>query len=315
MWERAGLIGDTGFVGGVLARQVAFAKAYNSRTIDLIQGERFGALVCAGAPAAMWAANANPEGDRANLQRLASHIESASAGRLILISSIAVLDDVAAGYTEADARYETLEAYGRNRRELELRVMEHPEAIVIRLPALFGPGLKKNFIFDIMNPIPSFLKTDRYQQIYASLGVDERVTMDRFFSFDAELQMHKLDRAGLDDSGKRQELEAAFDRGGFAATAFTNSESEYQYYNLERLKNDIETCVEQGIKVLHICSEPLRAGDLHEALTGKAFRNAGPPVWKEDMRTMHGRAFGRNGPHLYGRGEVIEELRNFVSSA
>ena len=63
MWSRAGLIGGTGFVGGNLRAQRPFARHYSSTTIPEIAGEHFTTLICAGAPAAMWAANADPEAD------------------------------------------------------------------------------------------------------------------------------------------------------------------------------------------------------------------------------------------------------------
>ena len=40
-FRRLGLVGDSGFVGGELMRQLAFARTYNSRTIDEIAGEHF----------------------------------------------------------------------------------------------------------------------------------------------------------------------------------------------------------------------------------------------------------------------------------
>jgi len=58
-FRRLGLVGDSGFVGGELMRQLAFARTYNSRTIDEIAGEHFETLMCAGAPATMWAEKAN----------------------------------------------------------------------------------------------------------------------------------------------------------------------------------------------------------------------------------------------------------------
>lgn len=65
-WGRAGLVGASGFVGGVLSRQRTFDAGYTSRSIADIAGERFDTVVCAGAPAAMWKANADPDGDWAN---------------------------------------------------------------------------------------------------------------------------------------------------------------------------------------------------------------------------------------------------------
>ncbi len=314
MWDNAGLIGGTGFVGGFLARQIAFSRAYNSRTVEAIAGQRFDTLVCAGAPAAMWAANANPAADLANLQRLMAAMSEAAIGRLILISTIAVFDDVSKGYTESEARYETVKAYGKNRRELEVHAQERRGAIVIRLPALFGRGLKKNFVFDILNPVPSFIRVDKFAEVRAAFDPLELEILHAAFSYDAELAMYKLDRARLAASGGREPLKAAFERIGFLGTGFTNSDSAYQYYNLEHLKRDIETAAANGLSVLNVCSEPWRAGDLHEALTGKPFANAAAPLWKEDVRTEHAGAFGRSGPYLYSREEVLSEIRAFASA-
>ena len=313
MWGHAGLIGDTGFVGSTLTRDIAFSRTYNSRSIERIAGESFDTLVCAGAPATMWAANANPRADLDNLRRLTSALSEAKINRLVLISTIAVFDDVSAGYTESSARYETVKAYGRNRRELELHVMERYEAVVLRLPALFGKGLKKNFIFDILNPIPSFIKPDKFAQARAAFTPGELRLADNFFAFDPGLSMHRLDREALEASGKRRELERAFERIGFQASSFTNSDSRYQCYNLKNLKRDIEVSVAQGLSLLNVCSEPWRAGDLYAALVGTPFVNAGPPVVQEDMRTEHAGAFARYGPYLYDRAEVLQDLHSFVA--
>ena len=312
MWGRTGLIGDTGFVGGTLVRDIPVSRTYNSRSIERIAGEDFDTLVCAGAPATMWAANANPKVDLDNLQRLTSALSQAKIDRLILISTIAVFDDASAGYTESNARYETVEAYGRNRRELELHVLEHYNAVVLRLPALFGRGLKKNFIFDILNPIPSFVKPEKFAQVRAACTPDELRLTDDVFTFDAVLAMHKLDRAGLEAGGRRRELERVFERIGFLASSFTNSDSQYQYYNLANLRRDIETTLAHGLAILNVCSEPWRAGDLHAALAGAPLVNAGPPVVRNDVRTEHAGAFARAGPYLYDRAEVLRDLQAFL---
>jgi hypothetical protein len=62
-----------------------------------------------------------------------------------------------------------------------------------------------------------------------------------------------------------------------------------------------------------VCPEPWRAADLHSILMGKPFINSGPPAVKEDMRTNHAGAFGRQGPYLYDRREVLRDLKAFVA--
>ncbi|WP_417196808.1 RHS repeat domain-containing protein, partial [Akkermansia sp.] len=51
------------------------------------------------------------------------------------------------------------DAYGKNRYQLECWVRKHfPSSLIVRLPALFANGLKKNFIFDLMHPKPVLVK-------------------------------------------------------------------------------------------------------------------------------------------------------------
>ena len=66
----AALIGYTGFVGGNLSAQRPFDALYNSSNIDDIAGRAFDLIVCAGARAEKWKANADPERDLANIESL-----------------------------------------------------------------------------------------------------------------------------------------------------------------------------------------------------------------------------------------------------
>jgi hypothetical protein len=66
-------------------RDIPFSRTYNSRSIERIAGERFDTLVCVGAPATMWAANANPRADLDNLQRLTSALSEAKINAWFLI--------------------------------------------------------------------------------------------------------------------------------------------------------------------------------------------------------------------------------------
>jgi nucleoside-diphosphate-sugar epimerase len=145
------LIGYTGFVGGNLLRQHPFTDLYNSKNIDTIQGREFELLICSGAPAEKWKANAEPARDLEILTGLMNHLRQVRARRVVLISSVDVYPDPR-GVDEASPIVpEHASAYGRHRYFLEQFVRERFDSLVVRLPGLFGPGLKKNVIFDLLH--------------------------------------------------------------------------------------------------------------------------------------------------------------------
>ncbi len=150
--SESALIGATGFVGTTLLRQREFSAHYHSRNIDTIQGQAFELLVCAGAPAQKWLANRQPEQDRAGLARLMHALANVQAHRFVLISTVDVFADPVAVDESTPIVTERLHAYGRHRYELEQFVRARfPEALIVRLPGLVGPGLRKNVIFDLHN--------------------------------------------------------------------------------------------------------------------------------------------------------------------
>ncbi len=146
------LIGHTGFVGGNLLQQGRYAELYNSRNIDSIAGRSFELVVSAGCRAAKWIANKEPEADRASVESLMRALEKVRADRFVLISTIDVYPrpiEVDEGEVPA---LEGAQPYGRHRLELEHFVRARfPEATIVRLPGLFGPGLKKNVIYDFLH--------------------------------------------------------------------------------------------------------------------------------------------------------------------
>lgn len=314
MWDRAGLIGGTGFVGGNLARQRPFARSYSSRTIDKIAGEHFDTLICAGAPAVMWAANADPEGDRDRLKTLSDHIATSQFDRLILISTIAVLDDLAAGFTEGDDRYEAVQAYGRNRRELEQRLIDTHGAMVLRLPALFGQGLRKNYLYDLAHPLPSFLKGERFRALYGRFDDRAASALQAGYAYSPDMDMMELDRATVAERGEEAMLVAAFDRERATAKYFTNDQSTYQFYCVDRLSDDIERMAAASIDLLHLCSVPISAADIHSAVFDEPFDNAGPGIVQQDMRTCHAAAWGRTDAYLYDRAPMLDDITAFVKA-
>lgn len=312
---RTALVGFTGFVGSTLTRAREFDDMYNSRNIGDIAGKSYDTVVCAAAPATMWAANQNPAADKANLDGLFAALRQAKTEHFVLISTIAVLDNAAAGYTETNAAFEAEKAYGLHRRELEERVAGHfANSHIMRLPALFGPGIKKNFVFDLMNPAPSFIKPDVWEKTLAGLAGAETALLSRYYALDEKLGMWGLDRATLNGSQDRENVNAIFHQINFVARNFTNSETRFQYYNMERLADNIDTVIATGIDTLNVCSEPLSAAEVCQELTGDTFVNSAPPLWIEDMRSIHADKFGGTGPYLFDRASVLADLKAFFAT-
>jgi len=145
------LIGSTGFVGSNLLRQAPFDAWYHSRNIERIAGREFDWLVCAGAPAEKWRANQDPESDRANLERLKQAIANVWARRAILISTVDVYPRPCEVDEESPFDPAAATPYGYHRYQLEGFFRARFDTLVVRLPGLFGPGLKKNVVFDLLH--------------------------------------------------------------------------------------------------------------------------------------------------------------------
>lgn len=146
------LIGYSGYVGQALLRQRTFGHLFRSSNIADIRGGSFEMVVCAGAPAQKWIANGNPEQDLENLESLMSELATVTCRRFVLISTVDVFSDPAGADEDTPVIEQDLSAYGRNRRLLELFVERtFPECLIVRLPGLVGPGLRKNVVFDLLN--------------------------------------------------------------------------------------------------------------------------------------------------------------------
>lgn len=146
------LIGFSGFVGTTLRKQTRFQSVYRSTDIEQIRGKKFDTVVCAGAPAQKWLANKEPEQDANNIDVLISHLKCIECNVFILISTVDVFGSPI-GVDEATTVEENgLHPYGFNRRRLEKFVEQNfSKYLIVRLPGLIGPGLRKNIIFDILN--------------------------------------------------------------------------------------------------------------------------------------------------------------------
>jgi nucleoside-diphosphate-sugar epimerase len=250
---KSALIGHTGFVGGNLRAQMAFDDFYNTSNLESIAGHEYDLVVGAGAPAVKWLANKEPESDKASIARLMAALERVRARRFVLISTV----DVYPRPVDVDEREELdlgqPQAYGRHRAELEAFVARRfPGATRVRLPGLFGPGLKKNVVYDFLND-------------------------------------NALDKVHQDGS--------------------------FQFYDLGGLGQDLRAALDAGLEAVNFATEPVTTREVARAVFDREFVNAlPPPAPRYDFRTRHAAAFGRRGPYLRTKAEVLAGMRAFVAA-
>jgi sugar phosphate isomerase/epimerase len=151
---RVAVVGCTGFVGSTLMDHLPNADGYNSKNIEDIIDKTYDTIICAGLPAAKWWINQNPDEDLANLSRLQSALAKAECkGRFVLISTIDVHDVSRPDGQDDETIVPAEHAYGKHRLMMEAWVKErYPDSWrIVRLAGLFGVGLKKNVIYDLLN--------------------------------------------------------------------------------------------------------------------------------------------------------------------
>ena len=298
------LVGSTGFVGGNLRAKHTFAAVCHSSDIAAQYGTQPDLCVYAGVPAAMFLANADPEADMEVMRTAWENLRKIAPKSLVLISSIAVFSD-SRGRCEDDAPdTDGLPAYGRNRLQLEQWVREDfNDALIVRLPALYGAGLKKNFLFDLHTITPAMLKPEKYNELAEKLPlVKNGYTL-------ADNGFYKLN--GTADKTALKEFFAGND---FNALAFTDSRSRYQFYNLGRLWQDIEAARTAGLTMLHLCTPPISAAEVYTAVTGKAdWTNELPKSpFDYDLHSRYAAVLGGSGDYLCTKEEELDDVTHFL---
>lgn len=152
--SRVAVIGCTGFVGGTLMDHLPNADGFNSKNIEDIADKAYDIIICAGLPATKWWINQHPDEDLANLERLQKTLAKADCvGQFVLISTIDVHDISQPDDQDEERVIPANHAYGKHRLMMEawVKTQYSGKWRILRLPGLFGIGLKKNIIFDLLN--------------------------------------------------------------------------------------------------------------------------------------------------------------------
>jgi len=300
------LVGYTGFVGSNIyaAAKDKIDAVYNSMNIGDAYGTNPDLLIYAGLRAEKYLANNDSKKDMALILQAEDIITKINPKKLVLISTIDVFKTPKNVDENSEIDIENLHAYGYNRYQLELWVREkYPDALIIRLPGLFGRNLKKNFIYDIINVIPYMLNVDKFEELA------ERDSEIRNYY---ELQENGFYRVHVEDED-RDLLKEKFEKLGFTALNFTDSRSKYQFYHLGRLWADMQTALDAGITMWHAATEPVSAGEIYNYLTGESFVNelSGKPV-DYDYKTIHEMIYNGSHGYIILKESVLREIKSYI---
>ena len=298
------LVGNTGFVGSNIYAAGKIDAAYNSKNIEDAYGTCPELLIYAGLRAEKYLANNAPEKDMELIRQAEENISKINPKKLVLISTIDVFKVPKNVDEDSVIDTENLHPYGYNRYQLELWVREnYPDALIIRLPGLFGKNIKKNFIYDYINVIPFMLKEAKFDELAA-----KDPELKKYY----QLLDNGFYKVNVSDNEK-EGLKDRFRVLGFSALNFTDSRSIYQFYNLGRLWDDIQTALKAGITLWHPATEPISAGEVYEYLTGEKFENelGGVPA-NYDYRTIYAEQFGGRNKYIENKKEILEEIKRFI---
>jgi nucleoside-diphosphate-sugar epimerase len=153
--SNAAIIGCTGLIGTNLYEQfktkIKKIDLFNSKNILNIKKKKYDIVFCAALPATKWLANQFPVKDEINTKKLIRNLKRVNTRVFLLISTI-------------DVYYNC--PYGINRKKLEEFIKKNfKNYYILRLPGVFGRGLKKNIIFDLLNKneINKICVNDKFQ--------------------------------------------------------------------------------------------------------------------------------------------------------
>jgi len=162
-----GLIGYTGLVGKHILNNAEhnIDFIYNTKNINEIKNKEFDLLICSCLSGNKRIVNENSTDDFNNVIFLMNVLNTIKVNKLILISTIEVYDK---NFIDESHNIDStkLNPYGRNRYIFENYCNKKFNSYIIRLPVIFGKGIKKNVIFDLVNKKFEYINLNDIIQFY-----------------------------------------------------------------------------------------------------------------------------------------------------
>lgn len=300
------LVGYSGFVGTNLSSKFSFDKLYNSKNIRASYGTKPDLLVYSGVRSEMFTANNNPTEDLLAIENAFYNMKKIMPKKVVLISTVSVYGNECYGDEDFYIDERNLTAYGKNRLYLEKLVSEYfSEAYIVRLPALYGNGLKKNFIYDYINYIPKLIKKEKFYELCKK---DEKLSNYYERVNDIFMELKKI------NNNDRKELIKKLRLLGFSALNFTDSRSVYQYYNLDNLWDHINIVVNNGIHLINLVTEPMSVDYIYTYLENDRFVNhVMDKPYNYNIKTKYYKLFSGENGYIANKNKVMQDLVLFIN--
>jgi len=299
------LVGYTGFVGSNINDNYQFDGLYNSKNIEESFGTNPDLLVYCGVRAEKFLANRYPEKDKRIIEESINNIVKINPRNIVLISTIDVYKNPYGVNEDSVIDLDGLHPYGYNRYYLEQWVENNcKDHLILRLPGLYGKNIKKNFIYDLINNIPSMLNEVKFTELKEinSLIEDYYLLQDNGF--------YKCKELLYDD---RKRLNIYFEAVGFSALNFTDSRGCFQFYNLKYLWNHINHALDNNIQKMNIATEPVKIDELYRYIMGKDFvNNVSKEIPYYDFKTKYAELYGARDGYIFNKEFILSDIKEFV---
>lgn len=308
--NKKALIGFTGFVGSNLLKQEHFDALFNSTNIRDIAKEDFDIVVSAAPSATKWLANKDPKTDLALTHEFIERLQAIKTHHFVLISTVDVYPSPVNVNEDSGLSADEMQPYGRHRFYIEEAVKElFDNHLIVRLPGLFGAGLKKNFLFDLMHREPRFIGQDKWNSLLESMTGDKKTVLENVYTL-LDNGMYGI-REEIASETLRKAGRILAERG-LTSLVFTHHKSVFQFYDLKQLWPHILLALNHGLSLVNFATEPVSAKEVALQCFGLDFDNEtrSPPV-SYDMKSKYAELFGGKQGYFADRDTVLSQLHEF----
>lgn len=300
------LVGAAGAVGQNLIASGGIDRSYDSAHVGEAYGLKPELLIYAG----LWEnekteAETDPSADIGRIVEAEQEIWQIESEKLVLISTVDVFREPKGVDENTEIDTDDMRAYGHVRYLMEKWVRQfRPDALIVRLPAIYGDPPGRNFISDMIRMVPELVEAETFRRL-----AKKAPELRQYY----QLRDDRVWQCGKLTGEERMTLGQTFRKLGYTAIHNTDSRSCFQFYPLTRLWGDIRLAMQHDIRLWHAVTQPVSAAEICQAVDGEEFDNelAGTPA-DYDVRTVHDALFSGSHGYLWEKQKVLEELARLI---